>query len=250
MFPRTSVKVGNLSRATRATAKHQQVQVPPKPTTQHSGATDQPPPPKRSREEGTRDTNPSWASKAARATAGLTHGSTAANAAPPHSTAGDTWHTSTTWSDCPKYDPISEDLSLYDPLMRLQVAFKTRPLRDGGGKPSWRRMAPWARPASTLARLGAKILALTTPFADQIMWSIPCGSKQHPYPDPLLEDIRQILHPGHQHITPDGQPFYLELISQLANTTGDPDWQYPQILTTGGGLGAHPPLTGSVASQE
>ena len=112
---------------------------------------------------------------------------------------------------------------------------------------------PWARPASTLARVGAKILALTTPFTDQVMWSITCGSKQHPYPAPLLEDIRQVLHPGHQHTTPDGQPFYLELISQLANTAGDPDWQYPQILATGvplGGLGSHPPFTGSVASQE
>ena len=118
--------------------------------------------------------------------------------------------------------------------MRLQVAFKTRPLRDGGGKPSWGRIAPWARPASTLARLGAKILALTTPFTDQVMWSITCGSKQRPYPDPLLEDIRQILHPGHQHITPDGQPFYLELI-------GDPDWQYPQILTTYVPLGVSEP---------
>ena len=45
------------------------------------------------------------------------------------------------------------------------------------------------------------------------MWSITC--------DPLLENIRQVLHPGHHHTTPDGQPFYLELISQLANKAGD-----------------------------
>ena len=76
-------------------------------------------------------------------------------------------------------------------------------------------------------------MALTAPFTDQVMWSITCGSKQHPYPDPLLENITQILHPGHHHTKPDGQPFYLELISQLANKAGDPDWQYPQILATG-----------------
>ena len=89
-------------------------------------------------------------------------------------------------------------------------------------------MAPWARPASTLARLGAKILALTTPFTDQVMWSITCGSKQHPYPDPLLEDIRQILHPGHHHTHP-----------------SDSDHR-----RSPGALGSHPPLTGSVAPQE
>ena len=32
------------------------------------------------------------------------------------------------------------------------------------------------------------------------MWSITCGSKQHPFPGPLLEDIRQILHPGHRSL--------------------------------------------------
>ena len=99
--------------------------------------------------------------------------------------------------------------------MRLQVAFKTRPLRDGGIHTGPRRSQD-PRPSHVVDY---------------------ARSKQHPYPDPLLEDIRQVLHPGHQHTTPDGQPFYLDLISQLANTAGDPDWQYPQILATGVPLG-------------
>ena len=95
-------------------------------------------------------------------------------------------------------------------------------------------------------------MALTAPFTDQVMWSITCESKQHPYPDPLLGNIRQVLHPGHHHTKPEGQPFYLELISQLANKAGDPDWQYPQILATGVPLGVSVPTLppGSVAPQE
>ena len=72
---------------------------------------------------------------------------------------------------------------------------------------------------------------------DQVMWSITCGSKHHPFPDPMLEELRQILHPGHNNTPPDGQPFYLDLISQLAHTAGDPDWQH----STGVPLGVSTP---------
>ena len=45
-------------------------------------------------------------------------------------------------TDCPLVDPMAKDLSLLDDAVMLQVAFKSRPLRDGGGKPSPGRVPP------------------------------------------------------------------------------------------------------------
>ena len=44
-------------------------------------------------------------------------------------------------SDRPTILPITHDPNISD-----KMAFKQRPLRDGGGKPSLGRLAPWARP--------------------------------------------------------------------------------------------------------
>ena len=51
-------------------------------------------------------------------------------------------------SDRPTTLPITHDPNLSDKVMYLQMAFKQRPLRDGGGKPSLGRLAPWTRPLS------------------------------------------------------------------------------------------------------
>ena len=73
--------------------------------------------------------------------------------------------------------------------MYLQMAFKQRPLRDGGGKPSLGRLAPWARPLSKAAVLGARICVLTSPWGDKLQESLSLGEGSHPFPEDLLEDI-------------------------------------------------------------
>ena len=70
-------------------------------------------------------------------------------------------------SDRPTILPITHDPNISDKVMYLQMAFKQRPLRDGGGKPSLGRLAPWARPLSKAAVLGARICVLTSPWGSR-----------------------------------------------------------------------------------
>ena len=44
-------------------------------------------------------------------------------------------------SDRPLVEPLANDIHLFDDIVMLHVAFKSRPLRDGGGKPSPGRLA-------------------------------------------------------------------------------------------------------------
>ena len=88
------------------------------------------------------------------------------------------------------------DPNISDKVMYLQMAFKQRPLRDGGGKPSLGRLAAWARPLSKAAVLGARICVLTSPWGDKLQESLSLGEGSHPFPEDLLKDIREILAPG------------------------------------------------------
>ena len=88
-------------------------------------------------------------------------------------------------SDRPTTLPITHDPNLSDKVMCLQMAFKQRPLRDGGGKPSLGRLAPWTRPLSKAAALGDKLQEL-----------LSLGDGSHPFPEDLLKDIREILVPA------------------------------------------------------
>ena len=99
-------------------------------------------------------------------------------------------------ADRPTILPITHDPNISDKVMYLQMAFKQRPLRDGGGKPSLGRLAPWARPLSKAAVLGARICVLTSPWGDKLQESLSLGEGSHPFPEDLLEDIREILAPG------------------------------------------------------
>ena len=45
-------------------------------------------------------------------------------------------------SDRPIVEPLANDIHLFDDIVMLHVAFKSRPLRDGGGKPPPGRLAP------------------------------------------------------------------------------------------------------------
>ena len=66
-------------------------------------------------------------------------------------------------SDRPTTLPITHDPNLSDKVMYLQMAFKQRPLRDGGGKPSLGRLAPSTRPLSKAAALGQDLCPHVTP---------------------------------------------------------------------------------------
>ena len=77
--------------------------------------------------------------------------------------------------------PTTHDPNISDKVMYLQMAFKQRPLRDGGGKPSLGRLAPWARPLSKAAALGAKICVLTSPWGDKLQEPLSLGDGSHPF---------------------------------------------------------------------
>ena len=96
-------------------------------------------------------------------------------------------------SDRPSSLPLAHRISLMDENLVVQLGFRTRPLRDGGGKPSPGRLPPPLRRASTLAQLGARIQQLTDPFSQAVRMSISCGEKNHPFSDSLLHQIREAM---------------------------------------------------------
>ena len=121
-------------------------------------------------------------------------------------------------------------MEISDWPMYLQMAFKQRPLRDGGGKPSLGRLAPWTRPLSKAAAMGAKICVLTLPWGDKLEESLSLGDGSHP------------LGPagGYQgdpgaggRPTAEGQPFFLDILHSVALNLQDPDHQFPRDLEQG-----------------
>ena len=70
--------------------------------------------------------------------------------------------------------------NLSDKVMYLQMAFKQRPLRDGGGKPSLGRLAPWTR----------QDLCPHVAMGGQTPGVALVGGRR-PFPEDLLEDIRE-----------------------------------------------------------
>ena len=146
-------------------------------------------------------------------------------------------------SDRPLVEPLANDIHLFDDIVMLHVAFKSRPLRDGGGKPSPGRLAPPRRAPSSLGRLGKQIISLVLPMVPQTIWSTQCGEKQHPFPEELLDTIRTTLGSPPNAQPPPGQPPFLELIQDLATRSGDPDGAFPTELSRGVPLGVTtPPL--------
>ena len=88
-------------------------------------------------------------------------------------------------SDRPTVVPRAGVVDLRDPVVQLNLAFKMRPLQDGGGKPSMGRLPPSRRPRSSLGALGAAILALSQEWIEPMKLSLSCGEKQHPFPESL-----------------------------------------------------------------
>ena len=68
------------------------------------------------------------------------------------------------------------------------------------------------------------------------------GDGSHPFPEDLLEDIREILAPGAGRPA-EGQPFLLDILHSVALNIQDPDHQFPRDLEQGVPLGVtDPPL--------
>ena len=143
--------------------------------------------------------------------------------------------------DRPECLPAFRVPRLIDRVAIVQLGFRSRPLRDGGGKPSPGRLNPPFRRISPLATLGALIMTLTRPWIDKVRMSLASGATTHPFQEADLEELRAILGPRHLHERCPGQPFLLDLVSHLASLSGDPDWEFPLTLKEGVPLGVSDP---------
>ena len=86
--------------------------------------------------------------------------------------------------DRPECLPAFRVPRLTDRVAIVQLGFRSRPLRDGGGKPSPGRLNPPFRRISPLATLGALIMTLTRPWIDKVRLSLASG---HHTPSPRIE---------------------------------------------------------------
>jgi len=118
----------------------------------------------------------------------------------------------------------------------LQLGFRTRPLRDGGG-----RRVPPLRKETGITSIGQKIIELTSELNQAVQMFISCGEKNHPFSDELFSRIRQCLGATEEDGVAEEQPFFLTLISKLAKMSGDQDWEYPLTLQEGVPLGVEEP---------
>ena len=144
-------------------------------------------------------------------------------------------------SDRPTSLPLSHRLSLMDEHVVVQLGFRTRPVRDGGGKPSAGRLVPPLRKATDIASMGSQIVNLTSEIHQAVQMPISCGEKSHPFSEALLTQIRQCLGSTNEDKVADNQPFFLTLISRLAKQAGDPDWEYFFAVQKGVPLGVDEP---------
>ena len=145
------------------------------------------------------------------------------------------WGSDPSPSDRPVTQAHSQRMGLQDNPIRVQLGFHTRPLRDGGGKPSWGRTPPPQRPKSQCPSLAKDLAALCAPWMQGFPDSIQQGNKAHPFPDTLLSRVRERLSQecqnGKDHMeVAEGQPFFLNLGTQIGNRgEEDPLPDYPPL---------------------
>ena len=145
------------------------------------------------------------------------------------------WGSDPSPSDRPMTQAHSQRMGLQDNPIRVQLGFHTRPLRDGGGKPSWGRTPPPQRPKSQCPSLAKDLAALCAPWMQGFTDSIQQGNKAHPFPDTLLSRVRERLSQecqnGKDHMeVAEGQPFFLNLGTQIGNRgEEDPLPDYPPL---------------------
>ncbi|CAE7365451.1 AHNAK, partial [Symbiodinium sp. CCMP2592] len=144
----------------------------------------------------------------------------------------------------------------------VRLGHRSRPLRDGGGKPSPGRLKPEDRCKCKLAWLGqwieetltsgtvatgadSPVVFPMTPFRE----SLRTQARGCPWPDQWVADLRQQLasrlssrlhRPVSAEVSP-GQPFALDILQALVELAEDPDRDFLQHLREGVPLGVDGP---------
>ncbi|CAE7604154.1 MKK3 [Symbiodinium sp. CCMP2592] len=128
----------------------------------------------------------------------------------------------------------------------VRLGHRSRPLRDGGGKPLCGRLKPEDRCKCKLAWLGQWIEETLT------SGTVATGLDQArgcPWPDQWVADLRQQLasrlssrlhRPVSAEVSP-GQPFALDILQALVELAEDPDRDFLQHLREGVPLGVDGP---------
>jgi hypothetical protein len=125
--------------------------------------------------------------------------------------------------------------------------YRSRPIRDGGGKPSLGRFRPDRRPPARLSDIGSAFLTQAERLGacDSIKESVLAREVVHPLSATTLKDLRKTLaeRVGCQsaEAVEEGQPFHLNLLSDSAREAADPDWRFPSQLGAGVPLGVEEP---------
>ena len=117
----------------------------------------------------------------------------------------------------------------------IRCGFRKRPLRDGGGKPSWGRIAPNLRSRSKLAEKGNATQAMALEASWDFAHSLASQQETQPFSEDLLLRIATVL--GAELEVAHGQPFRLKLLNQLLLEAGDVDAGFPLELAEGLPLG-------------
>ena len=127
--------------------------------------------------------------------------------------------------------------------------FQAAPLERRWRKALVGRLAPWARPLSKAAVLGARICVLTSPWGDKLQESLCWGRGHIPSRRTYWRTSGRAPGAGRPA---DGQPFFLDILHSVALNIQDPDYQFPRpgARSPAGGHRPAPDLAGHLATQE
>ena len=106
-------------------------------------------------------------------------------------------------TDRPLSQTQSPKMTLEDDPVRVQLGFRIRPIRDGGGKPSQGRLPPPLRRHPPCGDLCRELAAICEPWVEDFTSSIHSGNKAHPFSIHLLRELREKLA---SHCTTTGDP--------------------------------------------
>ena len=127
------------------------------------------------------------------------------------------------------------------PRAGVGPAWPSSPVESGvqdetcpGRRRQTQRLPPSRRPRSFFLELWEQ-RSWHSPRIGSNPWklSLSCGKKQHPFPESLLSQVREVLGSSPEEIPPSGQPLYLQLLCSLATKSGDPDHDFPTMLANG-----------------
>lgn len=156
-------------------------------------------------------------------------------------------------TDKPLISSVSHALDPTSAALQIQLGHKTRPLRDGGGKPSPGRLQQPSRAPAQLQELGQTIFRLVE--EQRFSWpphQVPFTAS--PFSSEFLGMVRGAIAElclglvkgnsgtaGRDQSSllevPKGQPFHLCLLELALRAAWDPDSHYPLVLRDGVSLG-------------